>query len=68
MRPGDQGLAALLFGETFEGRRLVCEEAVQGAVCLGAGEERTYGVVDKVRGVDGDEVLVCQFAQGSDLC
>jgi hypothetical protein len=40
---------------------------VQGAVCFGASEERAYSIIDEVRGIDGDDVSMCQLPQLLDL-
>lgn len=48
MWPSDQYLTAVFFGQALEAWWFIRHEAVQGAICLGAGKEHTYGVIDKV--------------------
>lgn len=48
VRPSNQGAATLFLGEAFEERRLIGQEAVQSAVCLGARKQHADLVVDKI--------------------
>jgi hypothetical protein len=67
MRPSDQGLATKFLGLSLESRWFIRQEAMKSAVGLRAGEEGTDRVVDEIRGMDRDDMLMRQLAQTLDL-